>query len=417
MKRVIALILALCLLLTACGKTVESEDTETTLPVDDPTTAKEDVPASEESNTAEDLATTPSKLQLDIPEYKNLDDPDLLRYVEDRVYADLIHDLSNDYFVENISTVYISKEYLEEVSYNSQSNVFFGYTLAELNEQFQGTRYIFTLDGAGKTTVQALETYDDTFAKVLKNVAIGSGVILICITASAISGGAGAPAMSMIFAMSAKTGTAMALSTGGVGALASGIVTGIQTQNFDEAVKAAALAGSEGFMLGAISGVIGGGASEAAALKGATLHGLTMDEAALIQREGYPLDVIKEFRSMDQYNVCKEAGLSSQMVNGKTALVRDIDLNYADELGHTNLERMRQGLAALDPATGEAYELHHIGQQADSTLAILTKGEHMRGGNNSIWHKFGEATQVHGAGNTWDAQRQAFWKNFASQLS
>lgn len=102
-----------------------------------------------------------------------------------------------------------------------------------------------------------------------------------------------------------------------------------------------------------------------------------MDEAAIFQREGYPLDVIKEFRSMEQYNICKEAGLSQQMVNGNTALIRDIDLDFVDEMGRTNLERMQQGLAALDPATGGSYQLHHVGQRADSTLAILTRVEHM----------------------------------------
>ena len=102
-----------------------------------------------------------------------------------------------------------------------------------------------------------------------------------------------------------------------------------------------------------------------------------MDEAAILQREGYPLDVIKEFRSMEQYNICKEAGLSPQMVNGNTALIRDIDLDFVDEMGRTNLERMQQGLAALDPATGGSYQLHHVGQRADSTLAILTRAEHM----------------------------------------
>ena len=102
-----------------------------------------------------------------------------------------------------------------------------------------------------------------------------------------------------------------------------------------------------------------------------------MDEAAILQREGYPLDVINEFRSMEQYNICKEAGLSQQMVNGNTALIRDIDLDFVDEMGRTNLERMKQGLAALDPATGDSYQLHHIGQRADSTLAILTRAEHM----------------------------------------
>ena len=184
-----------------------------------------------------------------------------------------------------------------------------------------------------------------------------------------------------------------------------------------KAVKAAALAGSESFKWGAISGAINGGVSEAVALKGATLNGLTLDKAAILQREGYPLDVIKEFRNIEQYNICKEAGLSPQMVNGNTALIRDIDLNFVDEMGRTNLERMQQGLAALDPATGGSYQLHHVGQRADSTLAILTKEEHILGGNNTIWHELGEATQVHGAGNTWDAQRQAFWKALAASLS
>jgi len=38
----------------------------------------------------------------------------------------------------------------------------------------------------------------------------------------------------------------------------------------------------------------------------------------------------------------------------------DIDLSYKDEFGRTNLERMREGLAALDPSTGEAVRPFHI---------------------------------------------------------
>lgn len=413
MKRLISLTLACVLLLSGCGHQSASESSS-------PSTT-DNSPAPAVSNTLEQ--PEPSKdvpiipREEDAPNFSNLSDPQLLQYVEDRVYAELVSNLDNSSFVQNVNAVYASKEYLDEISYNSKANVFFGYTLAELDEQFRGTRYVFTLSDEGETIVEPFETYDDTYERAIKNVAIGSGVILICVTVSAISGGVGAPAISVIFAASAKTGTIMALSSGGIGALASGIVTGVQTQDLDEAVKAAALAGSEGFKWGAISGVISGGVSEAVALKGATLNGLTMDEAATIQREGYPLDVIKEFRSMGQYNICKEAGLSPKIVNGKTALIRDIDLDFVDEIGHTNLERMKQGLAALDPISGESYQLHHIGQQADSTLAILTKAEHMQGGNNTIWHELGEATQVHGAGNTWDAQRQAFWKALAALLS
>lgn len=199
---------------------------------------------------------------------------------------------------------------------------------------------------------------------------------------------------------------------------------GIETGDFDEAMEAAALASSEGFKWGAITGIVSGGASETIkytkamhALKGTQLNGLTTQQAAAIQMEaGYPVDVIKQFSNMEQYNICKAAGLSPNMVNGNTALIRNIDLNFVDDLGRTNLQRMQDGLAALDP-TGVPYELHHIGQHADSTLAILTKAEHMQGGNNKIWHILGETTEVHGAGNTWNTQRQQFWKAFAEMAS
>lgn len=359
MKRLISLTLACVLLLSGCGHQSASESSSLSTTDNSPAPAASNT--LEQPEPSKDVPIIPR--EEDAPNFSNLSDPQLLQYVEDRVYAELVSNLDNSSFVQNVNAVYASKEYLDEISYNSKANVFFGYTLAELDEQFRGTRYVFTLSDEGETIVEPFETYDDTYERAIKNVAIGSGVILICVTVSAISGGVGAPAISVIFAASAKTGTIMALSSGGIGALASGIVTGVQTQDLDEAVKAAALAGSEGFKWGAISGVISGGVSEAVALKGATLNGLTMDEAATIQREGYPLDVIKEFRSMEQYNICKEAGLSPKIVNGKTALIRDIDLDFVDEIGHTNLERMKQGLAALDPISGESYQLHHIGHR------------------------------------------------------
>lgn len=163
-----------------------------------------------------------------IPEFTGLDAPDLLRYVEDSVYADLISQLnSDDYFVENVSTVYYSKEYLEELSYNSQENIYFGYTLSELDEQFHGAKFVFDLGDNGQTVVHEFEEYDDTYDKVIKNVAIGTGVVLICVTVSVVSSGVGAPAVSAIFAASAKTGTAFALSSGTISGVTVGVVKGI----------------------------------------------------------------------------------------------------------------------------------------------------------------------------------------------
>jgi len=109
--------------------------------------------------------------------------------------------------------------------------------------------------------------------------------------------------------------------------------------------------------------------------------------------------------------------LTAKMVNGKTALIRNIDLNFVEEAtGMTNLQLMQQGKAAIDPISGLPYELHHIGQKVDSTLAILTKAEHIQNGNNKIWHVFGKASEAHAPGNTWDAQRIEFWKNLAQIL-
>lgn len=355
-----------------------------------------------------------------VPEagFSGMNDPNLLRYTEDIIYQNLVTSLDSDeYFVENVSAIYISQEYIDELAYNSQANIYFGYTLQELSEQFQGKKYVFTLGDDGTTIVAEFEDYDDTYDRALKNVAIGTGVILVCVTVSVVSGGLGAPAFSIIFAASAKTGTIMALSGGSIGGISAGIVTGIQTGDMDEALKAAALAGSEGYKWGAISGAFTGGASQTKTLYGAAKQtNFTMNQYAQIQREsGYPLDVIKQFKTMEQYEICKKAGLTPVTVNGKTSLVRAIDLDYVDELGRTNLQRMQQGLAAIDPNSGVSYELHHIGQKTESTLAILTKAEHMQGGNNAIWHEFGIASEVHNAStqSVWLSQKQTYWKQLA----
>lgn len=63
---------------------------------------------------------------------------------------------------------------------------------------------------------------------------------------------AGAPAVSMIFVASAKTGTAFALSSGAISGVVAGTVTGIQAKDPEQALKAAALAGSEDFKWGSI---------------------------------------------------------------------------------------------------------------------------------------------------------------------
>ena len=386
MKRIVALILSMVMLLTSCGQVQPQSSTTNSA-----------------TKTAEDIE----------PHYTALDDKQLLAYIEDVVYRDTITSLDSDkYFVENVSASYLSKEYLDEVSFNSQSNIYFGYTLSELDKLFQGKKYVFTLSKDGKTTVQELQEMKDTSTEtMLKNVAIGTGVILICITVSVVSAGVGAPAVSMIFAASAKTATTFAVSSTAFGGISAGIVRGIQTGDFNEATEAAATGASEGFKWGAIGGTILGGGSEAFLLKSATKSGLTMNEAALIQADSeLPINIISQMHSLDEYMVYKKAGLKPVMVNGKTALLQEIDLNYVSRLPDgtkvTNLVRMQNGYPPIDPATGKAYQLHHIGQKADATLAVLIEEQHQ--GNSAILNICGKKSEI--VRSEFATTRKEFWK-------
>lgn len=404
MKRVLALLLSLVMLLSGCAQSK---------PASKASSASSGSPADSVTDSVSESYTPRMTVwQDDVPQYTSLNDTALLAHVEDLVYRDTVSALNSaDYLVSDVSAVYVSKEYLEELDYNSQSNIYFGYTLDELDAQFQGKRYVFTLGDNGKTIVQPLETIDDNSTEtMLKNVAVGTGVILVCVTVSSVTV-TSAPAVSVILAVSAKTGAIGALSGGAMGAIPAGIVKGIQTGNMEEALKAAALAGSEGFKWGAISGALTGGAKEAVALKSMTKGGLTMNQAASIQQTSHwPADVISEFHSVDEYKVYEKAGLKPAMVNGKTALVQDIDLNFKSTLPDgtevTNLERMQRGYAPLDPATEKAYQLHHVGQKSDGTLAILKEAEHQ--GNSSILNFAGKESEIDR--DAFNKTRKEFWQ-------
>lgn len=414
MKKIISLILCAAILLTGCAPADNTEIQNTAVVQ----TVDEQIETDETELVSEPFVWNDVDIQ-----YNSLDDANLLAHIEDLVYCETVHKLNSEqYFVENVSAVYISKEYLEEIAYNSQANIYFGYTLAELNDLFEGSKYVFALDEDGTTTAQVLTEIPDTSTEeILTNVAIGTGVILLCVTVSVVTGGVGAPAISMIFAASAKTGAIMALSSAAIGGVSAGVVRGIETGDMNEALEAAALAGNDGFKWGAIVGAVSGGASQAIALKGATCGGLTMNQAALIQKESnLPLDFIKNFHSVEEYNVYKQAGLVAKKVNGKWAFLQRIDWKYKDEFVRTNAERVKKyGLAPIDSATGKSFELHHIGQKADSPLAILNEEQHHGKGVFSILHKNTGQTGKAGVHNDvsgltdaqWAKQKKEFWEN------
>ena len=350
----------------------------------------------------------------------DLSDERLQQYLKDRIYQEAITSFDSDqYIIDNIETTYYSREYIDNLAYNSLENVYFGFTQAELDQQFAGKKYVFTLGENGETAVQEVQSYEDhTTEEVLKNVAIGSGVLLISVTVSTATMGV-APAVGMIFAVGAKTGTAMAISGGTIGGISAGVLKGYQTGNFEDAMKAAAVGASDGFKWGAITGALSGGESETWGLFKATKNGLSLNEVAIIQKESqYPLDVIKQFKSMKEYKIYRKANLHTQMVNHRLALVRDIDLQFKSTLPDgtevTNLQRMKLGYAPLDPATNKPYQLHHVNQDPNGTLAILKEVEHQ--GNSSILNN-PDIIESKISRTEFAKTRKAFWKSLGEQLS
>ncbi|MBF0941520.1 hypothetical protein [Abiotrophia sp.] len=186
-------------------------------------------------------------------------DPAYLKSLEDSVYAQLNEQLAtDDVKVESVEAIYYSKEYLEEMLYNSKSNIYFGYTLEELNQQFKGQRYVFQLSESGETEVVPFEDYDDSFERIIKNIATGSGVILVCATISIATGGT----VSAVFAAAATNGLRVGVSSALSTAVISGGLTAVNTGDLKASIKQATLDSSEAFKWGAIVGSVSGGVDE-----------------------------------------------------------------------------------------------------------------------------------------------------------
>ena len=130
MKRIIALLLACVMVVTGCGagtgdnKPSSDGSTKENVAESDSSTVSASATNNEESNENEvaypeidseanlNNEDAEQERRLEAAEsYQSLNDPELLRYVQDTVYTDLVKDLdSSEYFVENVEAIYISKQ-------------------------------------------------------------------------------------------------------------------------------------------------------------------------------------------------------------------------------------------------------------------------------------------------------------------
>ena len=298
MKKTVAILLVFMMILTGCD-TIRTKGTEESVPssTSSVTTPKEQfeepvsnieetmIPNTQvsespylikdievdtaESTKASDIEETTevasSNLDYDYedPVFDSLDDDTFLRYIEDQYYADLEQTFGNeDYQIQEIHAIYLSKEYLEDVEYNSLENIYFGYKLSDVEQEFGNINYSFTLGENNETIVEELESYDYACEKMLKNVTIGAGVILVLVVVTIATDGADIPVLAAVSAISssaAKGALISALSSGAIGAALGGSIEYYKSGDKDKALKAAGLMGSDGFKTGAIVGAIAGG--------------------------------------------------------------------------------------------------------------------------------------------------------------
>lgn len=253
--------------------------------------------------------------------FSGLDDKKLQEYVAENLYSGINSEFSNeDYKIEQITTVYVSKEYIEELDYNSKSNIYFGYNEDELSQLFDGKKYVFNVGKNNKTIVEEFKFYNDDYNKILKNIMIGSGVILVCVTVSVTTGGT----MGIIFAASAKTGASFATSSAALSGLMSTAIEYYETGDFNKALEKGAVDASESFKWGAIIGSISGGTSEAIKQFKAAKELKTMD----FQERGAKseLRAAKKYGGREQVSYLNGEEVSSTIPNAtKPDLVRDVN--------------------------------------------------------------------------------------------
>lgn len=196
MRRLLSLVLALSMLLCGCAKPQPQPEEIAAVPV---TTAP--VPTT--------IPWEETELQS-----SSLGSVKLLNYVEEEIRTELSQSLDPEiYRVDEVSVKYISKEYLEELEYNSQVNIFFGYTLAEVEAMFEGDPFVFSLGEDGHTTVERFVANGNMFDRLVRCVAQGGGVLLVRVTVIAEKFGTAAQMLFSIGSENGKINSAKALGT------------------------------------------------------------------------------------------------------------------------------------------------------------------------------------------------------------
>lgn len=124
------------------------------------------------------------------------------------------------------------------------------------------------------------------------------------------------------------------------------------------------------------------------------------DLAYMQQVSGYSTTVLKQIKSIDEFEFYQEYSLSEERINNEYTLVSEVILS--DE----NLALMQSGKPPLNKQQ-EAYQLKYIGDEFNNNLVLLKAEEY-----DEYLKQFGEANIK----SVSDKVSEAYWKAYAKQI-
>ena len=214
------------------------------------------VPAQQESGS--EKTSTAQETTQPVENNQKISDASFVQNLQDSVYDMIVSDLDENgnekqIEVQEVKAVYLSKEYIEQYSFNSKETKFFGSTLGELEAKFGDQKYVFDIDENGKTVCHAVNDFDNTFEQVQQVALLGTGVILISVTILCAT--SGAPVTALV-ACTGPTASAITANQGQIALLAaSSAVAMFDNGDVGEAAKDIAFDTGSDFIMQAIGGV------------------------------------------------------------------------------------------------------------------------------------------------------------------
>ncbi|MBO5327694.1 MAG: hypothetical protein J6B04_00810 [Clostridia bacterium] len=158
-----------------------------------------------------------------------------------------------EYKVDYVEYGYLSQEYVNELYYNSLTNVYYGFNYEEVASYMQNENWVFTVDESGQTVANKVVHTNSGLLDLVKNVAIGSGVVVVCAVLTCVTVSLAAP-VACFFVGAAKGAVVGGISGAAIGGAIGGAVKGVQTNSWEGALNGAASGALKGCSWGVLAG-------------------------------------------------------------------------------------------------------------------------------------------------------------------